>query len=86
MRQSDFPGSELRGRRTPVIAKGRLKLGFFRSVPCDIHNISSGGARIATRTPMDLPETFLIRLPNSKRLRACLIRWQNGRETGVEFI
>lgn len=28
MRQTDLPGAELRGRRTPVIAKGILKLGF----------------------------------------------------------
>ena len=86
MRQTDLPGAELRGRRTPVIAKGTLKLGFLRSVPCDIRNISSGGVRFATRKEINLPETFSIRLPNSKQPGLCQRRWQLGRETGVEFI
>jgi PilZ domain len=86
MRQTDLPGSELRGRRTPVIAKGVLKLGLFRSVPCEIRNISSGGVRFVTRKELDLPETFQIRLPTSRRPRLCQRRWQLGRETGVEFI
>ena len=86
MRQTDLPGAELRGHRTPVIAKGILKLGFLRSVRCDIRNIRSGGVRFATRKEINLRETFSIRMPNSKQPRLCQRRWQLGRETGVEFI
>ena len=86
MRKYDSSGPEQRGHRTPVIQKGTLRLGLFKSVPCEIRDVSPGGARIVTPKGMELPEEFSIRFAQAKRARPCLRRWQSGRETGIEFI
>ena len=86
MREHNASGPDQRGRRTPVIEKGTLKLGLFKKVQCEIRDLSPGGARIVTPNGMDLPEEFSIRIARQKRARPCLRRWQSGRETGIEFI
>lgn len=77
---------EQRGRRTPTTETGIIKIGFFKTVPCTIRDISSGGARLVTPDDVELPEEFKLRCDRFKRARPCLRRWESGSETGVEFI
>ena len=78
--------AEKRGRRIPVAETGTITIGFFKTVPCQIRDISPGGARIITPDDVSLPEEFKLRCALFKRSRPCLRRWESGRETGIEFI
>lgn len=77
---------ERRGKRKPVTETGTLRLGLFKRMNCELRDVSSGGARFVTPEGVELPEEFYLRMPQFKRPRRCLLRWQSGRETGVEFI
>ena len=77
---------EKRGRRTPTAETGTVRIGFFKSVPCTIRDISPGGARIVPADDVELPEEFKLRCALFKRSRPCLRRWVSGSETGIEFI
>jgi len=74
-----------RGRRTNLAQSGMIRLGFFKRLPCEIRNVSPGGARIVTPAGVDLPEVFVMHIPNCKKPRTCIRRWQSGSEMGVEF-
>ena len=68
-----------RGRRTTLAQSGMIRL------PCEIRDVSPGGARIVTPVGIDLPEQFVMHIPQFKKPRTCIRRWQSGSETGVEF-
>jgi hypothetical protein len=74
-----------RGRRTTLAQSGMIRLGLFRRLPCEIRDVSPGGARIVTPAGVDLPEQFVMHIPQFKKPRTCIRRWQSGCETGVEF-
>jgi PilZ domain len=75
-----------RGSRTNVQQMASIKLGFFKSLACDVRDVSPSGARIVMPEGVDLPEQFVMRLPQFKRPRTCVRRWQSGQEVGVEFV
>ena len=77
---------ERRGQRKPFIETGTLRLGLFKRRTCELRDVSSGGARFITPDDTELPEEFYLRTPHFDRPRRCVLRWQSGRETGVEFI
>jgi hypothetical protein len=75
-----------RGSRTHVKQTGHIKLGLFKSLEIDVRDVSQGGARLLMPQGVDLPEQFIIRLPQFKRSRTAIRRWQSGQEIGVEFV
>ena len=75
-----------RGRRANMNETGTIKLGIFKRMVCNIRDVSPGGARIMLDDGAALPEELVLRLPRSKRPRACIRRWQSGNEYGVEFL
>jgi hypothetical protein len=74
-----------RGRRTSLTENGMIRLGLFKRLRCEIRDVSPGGARIVTPEGTDLPEQFVMHMPQFKKPRTCIRRWQSGREIGVEF-
>lgn len=52
---------------------------------CIVLDISSDGALIDFRHPMDLPKIFWLRLEGDATLNLCTIAWRSGRQLGVEF-
>ena len=74
-----------RGRRTSLASNGMIRLGFFKRMSCEIRDVSPGGARIVTPEGTELPAQFVMHMPQFKRPRTCIRRWQSGTETGVEF-
>lgn len=72
--------------RCPVQATGRLRIGWRKWVDCEIRDISPGGARLVVADGTNLPDQFLLTSSLFKGDKACLRRWECGRETGVEFI
>ncbi|MFN4023825.1 MAG: PilZ domain-containing protein [Hyphomonas sp.] len=74
-----------RGQRIRVEGRGYVKLGLFKRVECELRDVSPGGARICVPEGVILPDEFKMELPQFKRPRVCLKRWESGREIGVEF-
>ena len=74
-----------RGRRTNIAQSGLIRLGFFKRLHCEIRDVSPRGARIVTPEGTELPEQFVMHIPQFKKPRTCIRRWQSGSETGVEF-
>ena len=57
--------------------------------PCEIFDVSVGGARLAIYCPAQtpLPEQFLLRLSEiSQTSRYCELAWRQGNEIGVRFV
>jgi hypothetical protein len=75
-------GSRLRHDNKPAT----IKLGLFKKLQCEVRDVSPGGARLVMPEGFDVPDQFELRLPQFKRPRTCLRRWESGREVGVEFI
>lgn len=72
-------------RRTAIQSPGAIRLGMFRSVKCDILDVSQGGARLVLEAPAKLPDSFRLKSPDFKRPRACEVRWKRDLEVGVQF-
>ena len=58
-----------------------------RLLACMMHDISSGGARLALREAGEVPDLFVLRLDTAGRawLR-CRLVWRRGNDLGVAFI
>jgi hypothetical protein len=51
---------------------------------CRVLDVSDGGARLATETPLELPDNFTLAL-SGKIGRRCLLKWTEDCEIGVVF-
>lgn len=74
-----------RGARIRVEGKAYIRTGFFRRQECELRDISPGGARLILPEGVDLPDEFVITMPQFRYPRTCMKRWESGREVGVEF-
>lgn len=74
-----------RGQRIRVEGRAYVRLGLFKRVECELRDVSPGGARICMPEGVNLPDQFKMDLPQFKRPRVCMKRWECGREIGVEF-
>jgi hypothetical protein len=74
-----------RGQRIRVDARGLIRLGMFKKYEVEVRDVSPSGARIVVPEGVLLPDVFELRLPQFKRPRTCLKRWESGMELGVEF-
>ena len=74
-----------RGQRIRVAGRAYVRLGLFKRVECGLRDVSPGGARICMPAGVSLPDQFRMDLPQFKRPRVCMKRWECGREIGVEF-
>jgi hypothetical protein len=56
--------------------------------PCQVRDISAGGARITVFTDTQaIPETFNLLLSASSNVRrACRVAWRSPSEIGVQFL
>ncbi|MFN7054008.1 PilZ domain-containing protein [Hyphomonas sp.] len=74
-----------RGVRIRVEGKAYIRVGLFGRMECELRDISPGGARIVLPEGAAVPEEFVMMLPQFRRPRVCMKRWESGREMGVEF-
>ena len=85
-----MPISETRrNKRKQFSYAGALDVGVGNELlPCEIADISEGGARIVVFTdPGELPDLIaLILSPNGKVRRNCRIAWRSSTEVGLQFI
>ncbi len=73
-------------RRFPAQHPAQILLGPDAMIPCTVRDISTGGARIALKPQMDLPETFeLFIAAHDLQVRRARVCWRKGDCAGVAF-
>lgn len=70
-------------RRCEVQCRARIVIGT-RHYAGYLHNISRGGARLRTITPIGRIGTVLLKLPDLPPLR-CRLQWSDSYNAGVAF-
>lgn len=75
-------------KRGPSERLGTIKLGFFKTITCEVEDLSASGAKIIWTGDLKLPEKFQLQLSGQGRKRShkCMTRWQKDNTAGVEFL
>jgi len=83
----DFQSHRLE-KRGLTERQATIKLGLFKTIDCDVEDLSVSGARIHLPSDEELPKTFTMVLIGTGRKRShkCMIRWQAENIAGVEFL
>ena len=73
-------------RRFQTHHPAKIVLGPEAMISCTVKDISTGGARIAVKPHVDLPETFeLFIAAHDLQIRRVRVCWRNGHCAGVAF-
>ncbi|MBA1158431.1 PilZ domain-containing protein [Microvirga mediterraneensis] len=73
-------------RRFPTHHPAKIMLGPEAMISCLVKDISTGGARIAVKRHMDLPESFELYIAaHDLQVRRARVCWRNGDFAGVAF-
>ena len=73
-------------RRFRAHHPAKIVLGPDAMIPCMVKDISTGGARLAVKPHMDLPESFDIFIAaHDLQVRRARVCWRNGGFAGVAF-
>gem|GEM_PF-2838121 len=74
-------------KRAPTDRIGTIKLSLFKTITCDVSDLSASGAKITTEDGITLPSKFELKLSGTgkKRSHKCVTRWQKENVFGVEF-
>lgn len=80
--------SHRREKRGPTERTATIKLGFFKSMSCEVEDLSASGAKLILADDKELPKHFDLIMSGSgqKRTHKCVNRWQNDVTVGVEFL
>jgi hypothetical protein len=55
--------------------------------PCTMIDVSAGGAQLEFDTSLDVPESFILVLANTGRVRReCKVAWRGPQRAGVQFL
>jgi two-component system cell cycle response regulator len=74
-------------RRVRALKRGRIiNEGNHTAIDCMVRDLSSCGARLRLETPFAAPALFKLDIVGSGIIRRVALRWQIGREVGVEFL
>lgn len=69
--------------RFQILCRARIRIGN-RQYAGYLHNISQGGAKLRTLTPIRRLGNVILRLPDLPALR-CQLRWTDSYNAGVSF-
>jgi hypothetical protein len=73
-------------RRFPAHHPAQILLGPDAMIPCTVRDISTGGAKIALKPQMDLPETFEVFIAaHDLQVRRARVCWREGGFAGIAF-
>ncbi len=73
-------------RRFPTHHPAKIMLGPEAMISCMVKDISTGGARIAVKRHMDLPESFELYIAaHDLQVRRARVCWRHGDFAGVAF-
>lgn len=74
--------------RSTAERSGQIKLGLFKSVTCQVADLSSSGAQLTVPSDIKLPDSFQLSIKGTGKRRTykCAKRWNRDNVFGVEFI
>jgi hypothetical protein len=73
-------------RRFPTHHPAKIMLGPEAMISCMVKDISTGGARLALKRHMDLPETFELYIAaHDLQVRRARVCWRHGDFAGIAF-
>ncbi|QRM28599.1 PilZ domain-containing protein [Microvirga sp. VF16] len=73
-------------RRFPTHHPAQIMLGPEAMISCTVKDISTGGAKIAVKRHMDLPESFELYIAaHDLQVRRARVCWRHGDFAGVAF-
>ena len=75
-------------KRRKTDRDGKVKLGLFKTISCEVQDLSASGAQLILSDGVELPKNFDLHLSGNgrKRKHKCINRWQNGNTVGIEFL
>jgi GGDEF domain-containing protein len=81
-------GAERRTARRPrVLKRGQIITnGRHSSVDCTVRDLTDSGARLRVDTYFAPPDAFEFTVVGSGQRRLAKLRWQVGKEIGIEFV
>jgi hypothetical protein len=75
-----------KARRLRVLQQAKIVIGADTMIHCEVRDISPGGARIAVRGHLALPEAFdLFVCAQDLRVYSARLRWRDANFVGVSF-
>ena len=78
------PSDKRKSERRASNAPGTVSNGST-SIPCQLVDISSGGAGLLFADSPTIPQVFVLTVPAEKLQRRCGIVWRRGIRIGVQF-
>ncbi|MCB8820521.1 PilZ domain-containing protein [Microvirga rosea] len=83
---SDRYREQRRSRRIRVRQPAKIVLDHDTMIHCEVHNISTGGAKLDLGPIGPLPETFTIYIAGySMMIHEARVRWRKGNYVGISF-
>ena len=79
------PSEKRKSPRRPSSAPGTVHDGST-SVPCQLVDISSGGACVQFVDSPTISQVFVLTVPAEQLHRRCGIVWRSGIRIGVQFV
>jgi len=83
-----MPSEKRNAPRRPLNANGFLYWPDGRAIgPCQVEDVSQGGAKLIHRMDAELPSQFILALSRDGRVRRiCQIAWRAKDRFGVRFM
>lgn len=73
-------------RRHRAHHQAKIVVDARTMIHCEVENISAGGAKIAVRANVRLPESFLLYIAShTLQVFRAILRWRDGDFAGVSF-
>jgi PilZ domain len=72
--------------RQPCFMRGEILLGATQRRGCEVHDISSSGARVVGTELESIPDTFVLEVPRRHIESRVKVVRRTGSELGVKFL
>lgn len=71
--------------RQKVLKSGRIVLDDLSGFDCTLRDVSTTGAKLITKKPDDVPETFRLLIMSDSTIRPVKVMWRKPDSVGVHF-
>lgn len=71
--------------RRKVLKAGTIAFGQAAGFDCLVRNLSDRGACLEVESPIGIPDTFTLVVPNDAIMRLARVQWRQSKRIGVLF-
>lgn len=72
-------------QRRRVLKAGTISFGQGSTIDCQVRNISETGASLEVVSPVGIPETFTLIVPQDGLKRSARVKWRKATRIGISF-